>query len=410
MPFSFIHAADLHLDSPFEGLAATRPDLATRLRDASLQAFDALVEAALKNGVDFVVLAGDLYDGARRGLRAQLRLKQALERLSAQGIHCFLAHGNHDPVEEGWSAIRSWPKHVHIFPADSASTTTLSLRGETVHVHGTSYPRSQQTTSLLPRFSHPTKPGFHLAVLHANVGGQAAHAAYSPCTVEELASKGMHYWALGHIHRASVLRERAPRIVYPGNLQGRSFKPSEQGPKGALLVTVDGERIQSRALDLAPIRFAEVEVDIEHLVDLPSVTTALYAAVEPLRSPERELIVRGRLVGRGAVSDDLRQDPDLRELLQGLSDAAPEGLTWVRLRDETAPELELESIAAGDDLPAAVLDAARALATVDGVRQVLSDHPAFKQFPALLRDIDLTNLGQRATLDALAPLLDGGES
>src|SRR5262249_45763005 len=104
--FSFIHAADLHLDTPFQGIGKINPALQQKLRDASLATFDNLIRAAISRKVDFVVLAGDIYDGAERGVRAQARFLSGLKELDRNGIPCFFIHGNHDPVEEGWSALR----------------------------------------------------------------------------------------------------------------------------------------------------------------------------------------------------------------------------------------------------------------------------------------------------------------
>src|SRR4051812_18096121 len=104
--FQFLHAADLHLDTPFSGVHRVDARLAATLRDATTQAFENLVAAALERSVAFVVIAGDVYDGAERGVRAQLAFRDGLDRLARAGIQSFVVHGNHDPVEEGWSAVR----------------------------------------------------------------------------------------------------------------------------------------------------------------------------------------------------------------------------------------------------------------------------------------------------------------
>ena len=116
--FSFVHAADLHLDTPFKGIGSTAPQVAEQLREASLAAFDSLVDLCLERRAAFLVVAGDIYDGPERGLRAQLRFRDGLARLSAAGISSFVVHGNHDPVETGWSALNdTWPERVTIFGA-----------------------------------------------------------------------------------------------------------------------------------------------------------------------------------------------------------------------------------------------------------------------------------------------------
>jgi exonuclease SbcD len=400
--FSFLHAADLHLDTPFEGLSVVDAALAARLRDASLTALDALVETALARRVDLVVLAGDLYDGAERGVRAQLRLRAGLQRLSEAGIYTFLAHGNHDPVEEGWSALRGqWPERVHVFAADRADVVSIVVGGQRVVVYGTSYPRRQQAESLVPRFPKAEGEGFHLAVLHANVGAASGHAAYSPCTVEELAALGMDYWALGHVHRAAVLREQRPRVVYPGNLQGRSFKPSERGPKGCVLVTIDGERLRAEAIDLAPVRFEQVEVDVAGLDDLAAVQERLAALVAPVAG--RVVLVRAELTGRGEVARDLLRQGAVDGLLEELRQSSPDGVRWMELRDRTAAPFDLAALRERDDLGAAVVGASDGLSDLRGV---LASHKALREVLAEVDDETLRGWLTKATalaLDLLHP-------
>src|SRR4051794_940456 len=139
--FRFVHAADLHLDTPFEGLGRTSPEVAAALRDASLAAFDALVDLALREQAAFLVIAGDVYDGAERGVRAQLRFLRGLERLSGAGVEVLVAHGNHDPLD-GWSAIRAWPAGVHVFGCNVVESVAVEREGAVLAtVHGISYAR-----------------------------------------------------------------------------------------------------------------------------------------------------------------------------------------------------------------------------------------------------------------------------
>ncbi len=408
----FLHAADLHLDTPFEGLTALHPDLGARLREASLEALDALATAAILHDVDFVVLAGDLYDGAERGLRAQLRMRAFTERLAAHksaqrgaGIRTFLVHGNHDPVEEGWSSITAWPPEVHVFAADRVEAIELELRGHQVTVYGTSYPRRDMRESLVPRYPRPSTPGFHLAVLHANVGSATGHAAYSPCTIEDLTAVGMDYWALGHIHRGAVLREKAPRIVYPGNLQGRSFKPSERGAKGAVLVTVQGERIESRTLDLAPVRFEEVQLDVSGSVDLAEVVARLHSAAQSLRVPGRQLLVRARLVGATELWEDLVRPGSEADLLADLRAQAPGDLWWAELRVDARPLVDFDAWRGRDDLRGELVAVAADLRLrPSDLRRLLALEPPTADLVRDLDDATLLDLLDRAVREAAVRL------
>jgi exonuclease SbcD len=413
MGFCFIHAADLHLDTPFEGLGeagagAGTGELHGRLVDASLIALDALVDRALARQALFVALAGDVYDGAHRGLRAQARLLAATRRLDAAGIHTFIAHGNHDPVGEGWSAVRAWPDRVHVFPADAAETVHLQAPdGTPVTVTGTSFPVREVREGLHARFPRPEGTGFHVAVLHANVGALGEHAAYSPCRLEDLEARGYDAWLLGHIHRRAILRPHGPFVAYPGNLQGRSFKPSECGPKGALLVQVEGGRPTSTFLDLAPVRFEALEVDVSACDDLGAVIDRLTAAAETVRAREagRHVVVRATLTGRTPAYEDLARSAG-PVLLDAVREATPGGdLTWAALAVETHPVRDLTTLAARDDLAGELVREMERLRANPVLLRSLLDGAAHPVFRELLPETDAETLDRWLTTAAEQALL-----
>lgn len=370
MPFRYLHAADLHLDTPFEGLAVSDPALRQRLVDASLAALDALVDAAIREQVSFVVLAGDVYDGASRGLRAQLRLLAAVRALDRAGIWTFIAHGNHDPVEpgEGWTAIRDWPARVHVFPADRVSSVALTASdGTPVTVSGISYAQRAVFEPLHLRFPRPTGAGFHVAVLHADVGQSGLHAPYSPCRVEDLVGLGYHAWALGHIHLRHTLRAADPFVAYPGNLQGRTMR--ETGAKGALVVEVDGARVAPRFLELAPVRFEAIEVDASPCEDLAQVVDLLADAARA-RADGRPIVARAAVVGRSALASGALRNHSPDALLRTLHDAAPEGVTWVDVAIKVRPLLDLAALLERQDLQGELARTWAAL-TAEEVRDLL---------------------------------------
>lgn len=349
MRYTFVHAADLHLDTPFHGIGQVSPRIGDALRDASLDAFDALIALTIRVEARFLLLAGDLYDGINRGIRAQQRFLRGLERLSARGIQTFIVHGNHDPLS-GWSAIKHWPEGVHVFGSEAVESHPLRHDGETyATVHGISYGQAAVKENLSLRFRRGSEPGLQIGLLHANIGQNGDHAPYSPASLDDLKQAGMDYWALGHIHRRQVL-SRAPWVVYPGNLQGRSPKSSEMGPKGALVVTVDGDRIQEPRFEpLDRIRFVSLEVDLSALVDVSSLQRALMEAAENLQAEHdgRHLILRATLMGRSALYSELRHPGRLDELLDVLrqeGDRPGAFLWWEDLRNDAAPNLEREKL------------------------------------------------------------------
>ena len=354
----FVHAADLHLDTPFSGIAQVDSELAARLQEASLDAFEALVELTMEREAAALLLAGDVYDGAERGVRAQLTVHRELSRLADAGIHTFIAYGNHDPLD-GWSAIDAWPELVTEFGPDEPDVVEVTREGQLFAVvTGLSYARRDEQRNLAVRLRRTDADVPHIGLLHANVGSNPDHAPYAPCSVEDLHRGEMDYWALGHIHKREIVldgRDGGPWAVYPGNLQGRSPKPSERGAKGASVVHVrDGRIVEVEHVTLDKARFDEVAVAIDETHDLPAVHHALAeGAREAAAAAEgRILVLRGVLDGRGPVHADLVRPDTVEELLEQLSAEAPADppTAWTGLSVRTRPPRDPADAAAAEGL------------------------------------------------------------
>ena len=363
--FSFVHAADLHLDTPFKGIGSTAPHVARQLREASLAAFDSLVELCLERRVAFLVVAGDVYDGPERGLRAQLRFRDGLARLSDAGISSFVVHGNHDPVETGWSALSGpWPELVTIFGTGTVKAVPVEVGGiPAATVQGVSFAQRGERQNLALRFAHRAGPGIQVGVLHCNVQGAASgYDDYSPCSLDDLRGIGLDYWALGHVHARMVLSGRSgsdePWVVYPGNLQARSPKPSERGIKGAVVAHVHAGRVA----DLEPVgcdvvRFGLVEVDIGNIADLAELRARLVAASRDglASSDGRSLVLRAQLVGQSELHLDLRRPGTLEDLLVALRGDFAEYQPfcwWDSIDDRSRPTVDIDAARAGSDFAA----------------------------------------------------------
>lgn len=344
-PFSFIHTADLHLDSPFVGLCQMDGTIASLIKDATFRAFDNVVDLALRHKVDFLLVAGDVYDASDRSLRAQLKFADALKKLAEAGINSFVCHGNHDPLD-GWSAALRWPEGVHIFGPDVESIP-LALGGEDVLVvHGISYPSAQIDKDFGRGFHRQGSYPFQIGLLHCSLGSDPAHETYAPRTIDELVAADMDYWALGHVHTKRVLKDGHPFIAYPGNTQGLNIR--ERGPRGCFVVQVDGQgAVNSRFAPTDAVRWFSQNIQINDLETEADLMEALERTCEEIRheAQGRPAIVRITTVGRGALHPVLRRPQVAADLTEHLREAGLQSVPplWIEeIQVQTTTPIDLD--------------------------------------------------------------------
>ncbi|AIM17356.1 DNA repair exonuclease [Bacillus sp. X1(2014)] len=254
---TFIHAADLHLDSPMTGLKHLPANIFSRLKESTFTALKKLTKTAIDRKVDFVILAGDLFDGEDRSLRALSRFRAEMRRLEENGIPVYIVHGNHDHLNGSWVHL-DMPPNVHVFPGKVEIKKQQTRTGERVHLYGFSYPTRHVFEKKIVEYQKEEGADFHIGILHGNEASGTVHDNYAPFTVQELQEKDFDYWALGHIHKRAVLAENPP-IVYPGNIQGRNKK--ETGSKGFYHVTLTEMDAKLEFIEAADILWEQVMVD-----------------------------------------------------------------------------------------------------------------------------------------------------
>jgi exonuclease SbcD len=336
--FRFIHTADIHLDSPLKGLSGYAALAAERIRTATRQAFENLIEEAVTRAVDFVVIAGDLYDGDWRDYHTGLFFIRQMARLAKVNIPVYLLHGNHD-AESQITRQLSLPDGVFTFSSRKPQTFTLPKLG--VALHGQSFKVRDVTDNLMRAYPAPVRGAFNIGVLHTALEGREGHENYAPCTVQELVAKGYDYWALGHIHQPAVVRERQPAIVFPGNLQGRHVR--EAGARGATLVSVvDGEVQQLTPLFTDVVRWSVIDVSLEDCKSMPEVFDRMQNAIRASVAEEAEgrlLACRIRLSGRTQLHASLlTRGEQLTEEARGIALAIGEDQAWIeRVQVATLP-------------------------------------------------------------------------
>lgn len=294
----FIHCADLHLDSPLLGLNRYEGAPVEELRGATRRALHELVQLAIRESVDLVLIAGDLFDGDWPDFNTGLHFVRALARLREAGVRVALVRGNHD-AESRISKSLPLPDNVHVFPSRKAETRIYEDLG--LALHGQSFGERTVDSDLAAGYPKAVAGAFNIGLLHTSLDGRPGHAAYAPTRLDVLRGKGYDYWALGHVHHREVVSEDAPRVVFPGNPQGRHAR--ETGPKGCELVTVEDGRMESRFVALDCVRWLQLECPADGLADGDELLGAVQKRLrEAARDAEgRLLAVRLCIHGQGPL-------------------------------------------------------------------------------------------------------------
>lgn len=340
------HAADLHLDSPMRGLVAYAEAPVEDLRLATRVALGNLVDAAIEEAVDAVVIAGDIFDGDWPHYGTGVRFVYEMGRLREADIPVVIVTGNHD-AESKLTKSLPLPINVHMLTAHQAQTVTFEEVG--LAVHGQSYATPAVVDDLSASYPCPVADMFNLGLLHTSADGRPGHEHYAPCSVNALVQHGYDYWALGHVHTREVLHTDPP-IVFSGNLQGRGMR--ETGPKGATLIEVgdDGTiKFEHRVLDC--VRWDLIEVDAagcatrDDVCDLTG--TAIRRAVGA--AGDRLLAVRIAITGITDAHSTLAADAErLRfDVVAAAADVAGQQVWIEGVRLKTTSPHELAH--AGDD-------------------------------------------------------------
>ena len=305
--FTFVHAADIHLDSSLSGLALRDDEFSAVMRDATRRAFANVVDLAIREEADLLVIAGDLYDGTWKDQSTGQFAAAQLARLSRAKIRTFIVFGNHD-AESRVSRHFTPPEGVHRFDNKRCETVVLDDLG--VAVHGRSYKDAATTEDMAASYCPPVPGRFNIAILHTSLDGHPGHARYAPCSIERLRATRHDYWALGHVHERGVRCEH-PHIIFPGNTQGRHVR--ETGAKGATVVRVrDGAVTTVRHHPCDEVRWARATLDAGRASDMGELLVGVGEALaESVRGlADRPTAARVTVKAGGALHRRLVADRD----------------------------------------------------------------------------------------------------
>src|SRR5579859_1089721 len=346
----FIHAADINLDTPLQGLVHYAGAPVNEIRNATRRAFEKLLDAALAHQVDFVIIAGDLYDVGLKSFESALFFNRQMIRLKEAGIDVYLIYGNHDAASKLIKQLRP-PANVHVFRSSEPQTFRFDVLHLPVAIHGQSFAAPVVTEDLSASYPVPVANAFNIGVLHTNLSGISEHANYAPCSLDTLKNKGYQYWALGHVHNRQILCSD-PYIVFPGNIQGRHGK--EPGEKSCELVTVsDAGAISIETIPTSVLLWSEIEIDAsdcQTAEDLYDKLTTLFRKLIS-ESHDRVTALRVRITGNSHAHTELNRDPEMvRNEVMSLAGEFGNGLLWIeRVQVATTARIDRQALLTRDD-------------------------------------------------------------
>jgi exonuclease SbcD len=409
--FKFLHAADIHLDSPLRGLDRYEGCPSDEIRGATRRALDNLVKLAVAEKVAFVLIAGDVYDGDWKDHNTGLWFVKRMAELRDSKIAVFLIRGNHDAKNRMTRDLRL-PDNV--ISLDVERPQTCHHKEFPVAIHGQGFASQAVTDDLAANYPTADPGCLNVGMLHTSVDGREGHDRYAPCTVEALRAKNYGYWALGHVHTREILDESNGPIVFPGNVQGRHIR--EPGAKGCMVVTVEGHRVvrhEFRPLDV--LRWETCKLDASAATSEDDILQLFEDALpDHLGAADgRTLALRVEVIGASALHEKLLATKEYwsREL-QNQSNIHGENRVWVE-----AVKLRTRPLTIADDEPGdgpfAELD--RLLAELRGDDSLLKQFAdreladLRKKIPGDLKRADLLDLDApdwlRSVLDQVRPLL-----
>lgn len=386
---TFIHAADLHLDSPMIGLKTLPHAIFKRLQESTFQALKKLVDTAIVNNVDFVIIAGDLYDEEDRSVRAQIRFRNEMNRLAQCGIPVYIVHGNHDHLS-GTRFNMEMPNNVHIF-AEKVEMKSFEKANIFVHLYGFSYPTRHVHDKMIDQYKIMGGADYHIGILHGNIEGNYEHGQYAPFHLNDLLKKDFNYWALGHIHKRAILNEN-PTIVYPGNIQGRNKK--ETGEKGFYLVQLNQKEVELQFIESSDIIWKKLVVDASNVSKFDEIYLLCKKVVEENRDNKCGVLMTLNLTNIDIEFEGHKSiyNGELLEVLQD-EEKEEENFVWlVELSVSENVNWNKEKLKMDSDFYSELFQTTKELSDIENSLAPLYQHPLANRYLSALSEKDKQDL------------------
>ena len=360
---TFIHAADLHLGAPFKGLRSIAPAWADVLLQAIPEAFRSVIEIAIKEQVDFVVLAGDIFDNSHPSYADFSLFLSGLKQLQESGIPVYFVTGNHDPYISWDNSFAVLPENVHLLGVTKPEFACYKKDGKPLALIGgrgyytQSFPRTEDISEGISRETAASELGvsapFMIGILHT---GLDIDLTRSPVNPKTLLKRDVDYWACGHVHQPKLFPSKDdPCIGYSGCPQGRDMK--EEGEHGVFKVTLSSNAsTQIEFIPTAKVAWQHLKLDVSDAVTITDIQEKIIAAEFGQNAKTRcqRMIFRITLMGRSALHGELTTQV-LEDMRAILNDGYP--FFYIdALLDKTKPSLKLQTLRKEGLFPSVYLD------------------------------------------------------
>lgn len=250
-----LHCADIHFDTPFKELTK---EVANNSREELLEVFKKIIDLAIKENVQVVFIAGDVFDNFTVNKSTLIFIISQLNRIKDKYI--FISPGNHDAFcEKSFYNIISWPNHVHIFKGKMSKKEINELG---LVIYGAGFVKKYERETLL-KIESVDYSKINMMILHGDILSKDSKNDYNPINIKDISSSNMDYIALGHIHKFSgILKEGNSSYAYSGCPQGRGF--DEDGKKGVILGEVYKGGVNLKFIPINKREYVVREIDISN--------------------------------------------------------------------------------------------------------------------------------------------------
>lgn len=402
---TFIHCADLHLDSPFKGIGAEANHVYETIKESTFQSLNKLVKEAVYHQVDFILMTGDIFDHPNPSLKAIMRFKQAMEKLAEKEIQVFLSYGNHD-YNQAKEEIVSLPNNVHRFTSEKVARKPYVKNGVPLaYIYGFSYTNRAVTENKVPEYIRENEDGYHIGMLHGSISTNTDHEPYAPFQLSELTAKHFDYWALGHIHKREIL-QKAPPVIYSGNIQGRSRK--ETGERGCYLVKMDSHQTSWNFLSLQQVRFETEYLEVSEMKDLSDLERTIESKLASLQNKIGTSIIDMNLISSSIPLKKWEREGYLEDLKEMINEKFNEENNWMYIRKLKINEVtvwNIEELRNGQHFIGELIRNLESTGEMDQTLAALFRHKRARKFLTPLTTEEKDGLASEAVNEVLDLLL-----